>query len=92
LEEGTIVMWYMGPGWGWWMIVGWVSMLLFWGLVIWAVYMVISRLSRGRDEHSQPQASALDILERRYASGELTSEQFEDMRRRLTDRGANRAA
>lgn len=76
--------WYMGNGWGWWMVFGWIWMVVFWGLIIWAVYTVISRLSAPRGGGTADQSSAMEILERRYASGELTHEQFEEMRRRLT--------
>ncbi len=86
-------MWHMGEGWGWWMLMGWLWMLLFWGLVAWAVYMLVTRLggrdtARGR-EAAEP--SALEILERRYARGELTDEQFEAMRRRLMHTSAEPA-
>ncbi len=36
--------WHMGDGWGWWMVLGWVWMVVFWGLIIWAVYAVVRRL------------------------------------------------
>lgn len=80
-------MWHMGNdnGWGWWMTMGWLWMVVFWGLIIWAVYAVISRLERKpTDQEPREEATALDILERRYARGELTTEQFEEMRTRLT--------
>jgi len=78
-------MWQMHDGWGWWMVFGWLWMVVFWGLIIWAVYAVLTRLERKpptptpRDEDTP-----LAIVERRYAHGELTTEQFEEMRRRLT--------
>lgn len=80
-------MWQMGDGWGWWMLVGWAWMVLFWGLIIWAVYTVIARVG-GRETPAAPgpaEPSAMDILERRYASGELGHEEFEEMRRRLAN-------
>jgi putative membrane protein len=87
------MMWYMGSGWGWWMVFGWVWMVVFWGLIIWAVYAIVSRLSGRHEAPTTEQPSALDILERRYASGELTHEQFEEMRQRLTHgRNVSRAA
>ncbi len=83
-------MWNWGTGWGWWMIFGWVWMLVLWGLIIWAVYAIVSRLTERHEGQPATPPSALDILERRYASGELTYEQFEEMRRRLTE-GRERA-
>lgn len=83
-------MWHMGNdnGWGWWMVMGWVWMVVFWGLIIWAVYAVVTRLSHTSNRQDSPhqpnQPTALEILEQRYARGELDTEQFEEMRRRLT--------
>jgi putative membrane protein len=78
-------MWHMGDGWGWWMVVGWVWMAVFWGLIIWAVYAIISRLTGGRETPPVPprEPTAIEILERRYAHGELTDDEFEAMRERL---------
>ena len=71
-------MWHMHDGWGWWMAV-------FWGLIIWAVYAVVTRLERKpSDQPPRDEDTPLAILERRYARGELTAEQFEEMRGRLT--------
>lgn len=81
------MMWHIGAGWGWWMLLGWVWMLVFWGLIVYAVYA----LTRGRGSDAPPgrprqeQPSALEILEQRYARGELTHDQFEEMRRHLLD-------
>ena len=83
------MMWTWGAGWGWWMLFGWVWMIVFWGLIVWGVFTLVSKLSASRVGDSPSRESALDILERRYASGELTHEQFEDMRRRLTAVGAS---
>lgn len=77
-------MWHMGDGWGWWMVVGTVWMVAFWALLIWGISVLVNR---GRDGvASAPPAhepSALEILERRYARGEISTEEFEEMRRRL---------
>ncbi len=67
--------------------------LLFWaliiGLVIWAI-TAWSRSSRNRTVTGSevtpvaPGSRALDILKERYARGEITKEQYEEMRRDLT--------
>ena len=84
-------MWHMDGDWGWWMLMGWLWMILFWGAIIAAVVYVVSRLS-GRDTRSQdqgsapadqPSSNALAILEERYARGEITRDEFEEMRRTL---------
>jgi putative membrane protein len=84
-------MWHMGDGWGWWMVFGWIWMAVFWGLIIWAVYSIITRVGGGRrPELGEREPSALEILDRRYARGEIDAEQFEAMRGRLTaPAGAN---
>jgi len=77
-------MWHMGTGWGWWMVFGWIWMVIFWGIIVWGV-LALARggfIRRpGPPSHTEPRA--LDVLERRYASGELTDDEFERMRRVL---------
>lgn len=72
----------------WW---GWLSMLLFWvllvgGLVavlIWAVRQITPAGDSERGAGSRPD-DALEILKQRYARGEITAEQFEQIKRDLT--------
>lgn len=61
-----------GMGWG-----GGLYMLIIFGLIVIGGIMVVRwslRSSGGKD-------SALEILKRRYAQGELTKEQFEEMKK-----------
>ncbi len=75
--------WGMGPwmmwGFGWWWFMP-VFMVLFWGLVIWAVVALVQGLSRpsGPVGVSGRQDSALEILKRRYARGEIGKEEYEE--------------
>ncbi|MBI5956168.1 MAG: SHOCT domain-containing protein [Chloroflexi bacterium] len=65
---------------------GGIVMLLFWLLIIGGVVWLVQSLARGRgsSETSAPASeSPLDILNRRYAKGEITKEQFEQMKRDL---------
>lgn len=78
------MMWHMGHGLGWWMAFGRVWMVVFWGLIIWAIYLLISRLSNGSRPTDMRGPSAREILDQRYARGELSQEQFEEMRQRLS--------
>ncbi len=75
------MMWY-GAG-GWWTFF---SMLLFWGgliaLIVWAIRAGTDR-SQGRDRDRN---RALEILEERYARGEIDHEEFEQRRRTLEGR------
>lgn len=83
IQEGP---WHMGGGWGWWMLVGWLWMLAFWALVIWAVVYLTRRLA-GPPERPAANRTALEILEERYARGELTDDEFERARQRILRSG-----
>lgn len=76
-------MWYMGDGWGWWMVMGWIWMAVFWGLIIYGIYALTTRNRPDSTPQAPAEPTALQVLERRYARGELTDEQFEAMRERL---------
>jgi uncharacterized membrane protein len=77
-------MWDMGPGMGWWMGFGWLWVIGFCLLMMWAVHTLRGRASGPQDHHAAEQDSPLAILERRYAQGELSDEQYETMRVRLS--------
>lgn len=70
-----------GPGHG---ILGMIIMLLFWVLIIVGIVMVVRWLvDQGARKSQQTDESALEILEKRYARGELDKEKFEAMKRDL---------
>lgn len=72
----------MPYGYGGWMAFGWFTMLVFWVLIIAGIIAVI-RWAGTRNIPS-PRGTgdtALEILKRRYASGEITKEQYETMKR-----------
>ena len=69
----------MGGFGGWWMIL---AMVVFWGLIIWGVVALVrGRHSYCRTEHDNN--SALEILRRRYAAGEISKEEFEQKKKDL---------
>jgi len=78
--------WGFGPWWGWLgMGMGGLGMLLVWALVIAGVVWAV-RAASGPSQHYPPPTlpdTALDILKKRYARGEITKEQFEEMKRDL---------
>ncbi len=74
-------MWEAHGGMGWWMVLGSVWFVLFWVLIIWAFTRLFSQDDRRRETGSE---TALDIAKRRYARGEISREEFEQLRRDLT--------
>jgi putative membrane protein len=75
--------WGMHDGMGWWMLWGGLMMALFWGAIIGFIAWLVTRLPGQRTHDS---GSALDIAQRRYASGEISREEFEQIRGDLTSR------
>ena len=71
------------PGMGMWF--GPVIMVAFWVLVILGiVYVFKALMSRGNErEAPQERESALEILKKRYARGEINREEFEEKRKDL---------
>ncbi len=80
---GMMGPWMMGGfGWGWLMPI---FMILFWGLVIWGIVALVRGLSgpRGSDSIPPTADSALEVLKRRYARGEIDKEEYEEKKRAL---------
>jgi len=74
-------MWYMHEGGGWWMVFGGLWMLFFWGGLIALIVWGISRLTRRSPSNGKE--SPLDIARERYARGEISREQFEQIKKDL---------
>jgi putative membrane protein len=75
------MMWtgFEGMGWGW-IGLGAIHMVLFWALVILGIIALVRLLGGGVREEG-PRENAAEILKARYAKGEITREQFEQMKR-----------
>lgn len=71
-------MWHDADGMGWWMLWGSVMMILFWGGIIALIVWGIQSLGRREDSRT-----ALEIAKERLAKGEITGEQFEQIRQAL---------
>lgn len=65
---------------------GMLSMLFFWVASALGLAFLFRALLDGRPEQARRQDSALDLLQRRYAAGEITREQYDEMRRVLEQR------
>ena len=81
--------WHYGWDWGWGhMIFGSVMMILFWGGIILVIVLAVrwlgGRSSQGAGSQS-PGKRALDILQERFARGEIDKEEFEERKRLLSD-------
>jgi putative membrane protein len=92
LMGGGMMMWPGMMGWAGWGGFGFspiwgVVMMVFWVLIVGgAVALVVWLLQQGRTSQADVSRSsvggrALDILQERYAKGEITKEQFEQIRR-----------
>jgi len=76
------MMWgYYGGDWWWMMLFGGFWMLIFWGAVIGLVVWGVNHFTRDREV--PPQNTPLEIAQRRLARGEITREQFEDLKQAL---------
>ncbi len=75
-------MWYMHEGMGWWMAFGGLWMLIFWGGLIALIVWGITRLS-GRNS-SASKRDPLDVAKERYAKGEISREEFEQIKKDLS--------
>jgi putative membrane protein len=75
-------------GWGWGMgLLGGLGMLLFWGLIIGLAVWLVVTLTRsgqsGAPRGAQPD-TALETLRRRLAAGEITPQEFDALRLKLS--------
>lgn len=75
-------MWNMPWGHMWW---GWVFWLVILVVIIWIVVTLVNRGNRQPPPSTESRETALDILKKRYASGELSKEEFEEKKRDLQE-------
>ncbi len=79
-------MWHANDGMGWWMIFGGALWLLFWASVVYLFVATIIRPGHHHDHRAGEPEDAMDIARRRLASGDITPEQFQEIRRHLDGR------
>lgn len=77
-------MWGGMDGWGWWGM-GIVHGLLWWAILVLGIIVLVRLLGRDsrRGSGAPAQETALDILKKRYARGEIGREEFEEKKRDL---------
>ena len=73
-------MWQTNDGMGWWMIFMGVFWILFWASLI---YVFVAAFVRGGRGGGGDDGDAIEIARRRLARGEVSVEQFDELRRRL---------
>jgi putative membrane protein len=79
-------MWHwMGDGWGMGWGLGMVVMFAFWVLVVMGALWLVRTASDRRVRRAGPQTreTPLEILQRRYASGDIARDEYEQKRRDL---------
>ena len=75
-------MWMYDFG-GWGMLFGGILMLLFWGGIIALIVWGVTKLTR-HDNNTIRSSNPLDLVKERYARGEITKDQFEQLKKDLT--------
>ncbi len=83
--------WDFGWGWGWsWMFFGGLMMVVFWGGLIALIVLAVRGLTgsgyqsrSGELPELRVTPNALEILKTRYAIGEISQEEFEQIRKDL---------
>ena len=60
-----------------------IGMLLFWGLLIWVTVALVRGIGGATRQSERHEASALETLALRYAKGELSQVEYEQMRQVL---------
>jgi putative membrane protein len=69
----------MGGGFMWF---GWIFGVIFIGLIIWVVIAIVNKNQNQNSNQSLPgNETPLDILRKRYARGEITKDEFDEMKR-----------
>lgn len=75
-------MWHYGDGMGWLTVFGGLWMFIFWGGLIALIVWGVTRLSgRGNFVHKD---DPLDMAKERYAKGEITRQEFEQIKNNLS--------
>ena len=78
-----MMFWY-GGHWAWWQGgLMWIGMIVFWGLLIWGVYALITNLTR-KPTDTDHDSDAVRILDQRLARGEIDAGEYQRLRDLIT--------
>jgi putative membrane protein len=91
----VVMMFGYGAGWPFWEVaVMWAGMIAFWGLLIWAVYALVTTATRrpgpGTRSEEPRGSDARQILDERLARGEIDTDEYRRLRDVLAS-GDNRS-
>jgi putative membrane protein len=75
-------MWDWSSGMGWWMGLGVIGMILFWGVVIVLFVWAVKKFTASSD--SNRKNNPLDIARERYARGDISKEEFDQIKKILS--------
>jgi putative membrane protein len=78
------MMGYLFNGMGWWMGFGVILFILFCGGIVWLIVWAGAKGASERGGSDTARQSALDIAKTRYARGEITKEQFDQIKKDLS--------
>lgn len=66
-------------GWHWGM---WIFFIIFWLLIVLGIVAIV----RWFNAKTRNEESSIEVLEKRYAKGEISKEEFEKMKQQITER------
>ncbi len=83
------MFWFAHDTFGWWAAFGFIWMVLFWVALIALVVWVIRRATQGGGNRQAPTGGPdpLHIAKTRYAKGEISKEEFDQIKRDLDQSG-----
>ncbi|MDA1061467.1 MAG: SHOCT domain-containing protein [Chloroflexi bacterium] len=78
-------MWHANDGMGWWMVFGGLFWLVALALLAYVFVALLRPAREPREPPGEPQRqdSPIEVVQRRYASGEITREEFARIREDL---------
>jgi putative membrane protein len=80
-DDGWGMMgWGTTGGFSWWWFMP-IFMILFWGLVIWGIAALVRGRGGSTGADSSRADSALEVLKKRYARGEINKEEYEEKKK-----------